>query len=47
MRVEDNFKDKMINEGYHWIMNDRFEVPPTMKKVTVKVRKEYTINIDY
>lgn len=47
LRVEDNFKDKMINEGYHWIMNDRFEVPREMETVTVKVRKEYIINISY
>lgn len=47
LRVEDNFKDKMIKEGYRWIMNDRFEVPVDMKTVKVKVRKEYEINISY
>lgn len=44
LRVEDKTKEKWA-ENYKYIRNDRFEMPETVKKLTIKIRKEYEFSI--
>lgn len=47
LRVEDSnirsFREKI---DWHYIRNDRFKIPKDVRKVVVKVRKEYHIQLE-
>lgn len=46
LRVEENMiSEWKNNEGWEYKRNDRFIIPEDVKSVTIKVRKEYIINI--
>lgn len=47
LRVEDRQKDYWIqNMNWEYIKNDRFIIPPDVKEVIIKVRKEYHISLE-
>lgn len=46
LRVERDTKEKWIAEtDWEYMRNDRFIIPEGVESVTIKVRKEYKINI--
>ena len=47
LRVERRQKDYWIeNMNWQYIKNDRFIIPPDVKEITIKVRKEYHISLE-
>ena len=45
LRVEEQTISKWREtEGFHYIRNDRFIIDPSIKQVTIKVRKEWTVD---
>lgn len=47
LRIERRQKDYWIqNMNWQYIKNDRFIIPPDVKEVIIKVRKEYHISLE-
>ena len=47
LRIERRQKDYWIqNMNWQYIKNDRFIIPPDVKEIVIKVRKEYHISLE-